>query len=101
MRTIQEVNQLIAELQNEKSQILSKERGNVIAEIKQKIIDFNITSSDLGFSNQPETKKSANKKAVVMYKNEEGLTWSGGRGRQPEWVKAIKEVGGDIEKYRV
>ena len=104
MASLEEIKKQIAELQKQADEIVSLEREKIIAEIKQKVADFNISASDLGLSKKSSKKKSGITTAtepVVKYKNEKGETWSGGRGRQPDWVKVIKAAGGDIEKYRL
>jgi DNA-binding protein H-NS len=104
MASLEEIKKQIAELQKQADAIVSQEREKIIAEIKQKLADFNILASDLGLSKKSGKKKLGSSTAtepVIKYKNEAGDTWSGGRGRQPEWIKAIKAAGGDIEKYRV
>jgi len=101
MAILDEIKKQIAELQKQADAIVSQERQKIIAEIKQKDSDYNITASELGLSKKSSGKKSTTTEPVVKYKNENGETWSGGRGRQPDWVKAIKAAGGDIEKYRV
>ena len=50
---------------------------------------------------KPKKAKKAKAELVVRYRDENGNTWHGGKGPNPKWVKAIKDAGGNIEKYRV
>jgi DNA-binding protein H-NS len=90
----------------------NKKRESIIAETKKKVIEnvqaqvkqYNITADEIfgtvKVSKAKKPKKSADA-PVFLYKNENGEGWSGARGRLPNWVKAIKDAGGDIERYRV
>ena len=46
MASLEEIKKQIAELQKQADAIVSLEREKIIAEIKQKVADFNITASD-------------------------------------------------------
>jgi len=50
-----------------------------------------------------KTRKSAAKSgpAAVKFRNDQGETWSGGRGRKPNWVLEVVNSGGDMEKFRI
>ncbi|MBC7490185.1 MAG: H-NS histone family protein [Glaciimonas sp.] len=76
----------------------------MIASIKSQVEQYHITAEEIyGVAKIPKVnkvKKSTGAPAF-LYKNENGEGWSGARGRLPNWVKAIKDAGGDIEKYRV
>lgn len=88
-------------------EIRLKKADDVLAEVRNKVAEYEFTAEQI-FPNlkykspktEPKIRKSAPAK-VIKYKNEDGLTWSGGRGPKPKWVSAILEVSGDIEKYRV
>ncbi len=76
-------------------------RDGVIAQLRRHIREFNITQQQLfggGGSSKPSKSTS---KAEAKYADKNGNKWSGGRGRVPEWVKAIRAAGGDIEQYRI
>jgi DNA-binding protein H-NS len=47
--------------------------------------------------------KSAAKAKTILYRHPENsaLTWSGGRGRVPQWVKDWKVSGRNIEEARI
>lgn len=106
-KSLQDIKAQIAELQRQADELVQAQKTAVIEDMKVKIADFGITAAELGFvsTSSAGRKKSssgeAKPKAPVAYKNEEGLTWSGGRGPKPKWVKEILDAGGDIEKYRI
>ena len=85
-----------------------KERAEVIAQIQEKISIFELTANDLGLARTAtgvarKTRKSAAKSgpAAVKFRNDQGETWSGGRGRKPNWVLEVVNSGGDMEKFRI
>lgn len=104
MSTYAELQAQIKKLQEQAEQVKAKELETVIADIKKKIAEYELTAEQLGFTSvspKKGAKKATVKDSTVMYKNGE-LTWSGAtRGRKPDWVKEILEAGGDIEQYRV
>lgn len=62
-----------------------KEVAQAIAEIKEKIAEYEITAEELGFTERSTS--AARKKALpARYRNPKtGETWSG-RGRAPGWL---------------
>ena len=88
-------------------EIRLKKADDVLAEVRNKVAEYEF-SVDQVFPNlkfkstktEAKVKKSPAPK-VIKYKNEDGLTWSGGRGPKPKWVAEILEKGGDIEQFRV
>nr|CBA26529.1 hypothetical protein Csp_E36170 [Curvibacter putative symbiont of Hydra magnipapillata] len=69
----------------------------VVADIKEKIEEYGLTASDLGFKTDKGTRKSvgqaiaeANEKKSVepKYKGPNGELWSG-RGRAPVWTQNL------------
>jgi DNA-binding protein H-NS len=69
----------------------------VIAQVRATIREFGLTSSQLFGAGRSA---GAKKGKTVAYRDANGNTWSGGRGRVPDWVKAVRSSGGDMEKYR-
>ena len=100
--SLSDIKAQIAELQRQADELVQAQKTAVIEDMKIKIQDFGITADELGFvlpsKSSPKTKKT---KAPVAYKNEAGLTWSGGRGPKPQWVKDVLAAGGDMEQYRI
>jgi DNA-binding protein H-NS len=98
MSTYAEIQKQISELQQKAEQLRSQERQDAIADVKAKIKAFGLAASEIGLSGSGRKPAKISK---VKYRDDHGNTWSGGRGRKPEWVKAILAAGQDIEKYAV
>lgn len=98
--TLAELQAQIEELQNKAKAIIQAEKAGVIEEIKAKIAQYGISSSELGFNSSDSTKSSKSSGAgkgtpVPIYKNKDNSaeTWHGGKGRLPLWLQAIlKEI---------
>jgi len=98
-----------AELEGKIKLIKDEERKKVLAEVKAQVKKYVFSSKEIfGSASVPSEPKSpatpkvkTTSSAEVMYMNEKGEVWHGGRGRKPNWVKEVKERGGDIEEYRV
>lgn len=78
----------------------------MVEELRKKIADYGITATDLklGSTKKAGSKRaagSAKEPAAVAYRNAEGLTWSGGRGRKPRWIDEALARGESLEQYRV
>lgn len=97
--TLEQINQQIAKLQQQASQIADAEKAEVIGKMKVAIDHYGITAADLGLSAsgkkkarkangdaRPKAKASAGR---IKYKDDAGHTWSG-VGRRPAWfVEAL------------
>ena len=107
MPTLEELNAQIEELTRQAEEIKAQERGNVIAELKEKIELYGITARDLRLdlasvpTREGARSRTGRVKAPPMYQDDHGNTWAGGRGRKPQWVQNILNNGGDIEEYRI
>ncbi|MCZ2134717.1 MAG: H-NS histone family protein [Burkholderiales bacterium] len=100
MATYQEIQDQIKHLQQQAEKIRAAELHHIIAEVKAKIREHNLTAAQLGFS--AAGSRGAKKKSAVVQYRKGDLTWSGaGRGRKPKWVVAAMAAGEDLEKYRV
>jgi len=78
----------IAKLQAQADDARRQEVVNVIAEIKQKIAEFGLGASDLGFAEAPRRGRPPAKKTPLPPKYQDpksGNTWSG-RGKPPKWI---------------
>lgn len=104
--------QRIKDVEEKLKEIRDQKSDSVLSEIKNKVAEYGFTPAQifgnaLGVANSIRATRGPNKEKkgtpvkVVKYKNEDGLTWSGGRGPKPKWVVSILDAGGDIEKYRV
>jgi DNA-binding protein H-NS len=96
----------IAELQAQmaaiEAQIKAKKnaaRDGAIAKARELVKEYGLTAAQVFGS--PSAAKSGKSPKIFKYADGKGNKWSGGRGRVPDWVKAIKDAGGDIEKYRI
>jgi DNA-binding protein H-NS len=74
--------------------------GGVINQVRGLIKQYGLTQAQVFGGAAPRGAGKASSK-VFKYRDDKGNKWSGGRGRVPDWVKAVKAAGGDIEKYRV
>jgi DNA-binding protein H-NS len=103
MPTYIEIQKQIEQLRAQAEQVRLSELASVISEVKAKIKQFGLTAKDLGLatgkSGGPVARSSA--KSTPMFQNASGQTWSGGRGRKPDWVKAILNTGGSMEEFRI
>ena len=95
----------LKEVEAQLAAIRAANRDAKLIEIKKQIADYAFTAVDVFgvIPGQSKSKKSPKVKTElsVKYRDENGNTWHGGKGPNPKWVKAIKDAGGDIEKYRV
>ena len=107
MSKLEELNAQIAELTRQAEEIKAQERGNVIAELRQKIELYSITARDLRLDipsqtyREPRRAGEGKEKPAPKYRNEKGETWSGGRGRKPLWVQDIINDGGNMDDYLI
>src|ERR1700730_17437987 len=75
------------QLEKQIEQAKEKEFHAVIADIKQKMLDYGITVSDLGLARAAKSAKGRPRAGVVpKYRDpQSGNTWSG-RGKPPRWI---------------
>ncbi|BBO60430.1 H-NS family nucleoid-associated regulatory protein [Mycoavidus sp. B2-EB] len=86
MATYQALQLQIQQLQAQAQEVRKKELASVIAEIKQKIIDYGLSLSDLGLTKTKPSRAGAKAPQPPKYKNPRtGQTWSG-RGKPPHWI---------------
>jgi len=94
----------IAENQKKRQSIIAKTKIKVIENIQAQVKQYEITAEEIfGTGKVIKTKKvkKSTNAPVFLYMSEKGEGWTGGRGATPKWVKAKKDAGEDIEKYRV
>ncbi|MFZ3017279.1 MAG: H-NS histone family protein [Gallionella sp.] len=85
-----------AALQKKLDEAREAEAGVALQKCVDLINEFGFTAKDLGL-------KTAKKRKATppMFRNAEGLEWTGKGGMRPNWVKAVLEkVGGDEEKFQ-
>ncbi|TSE26178.1 DNA-binding protein Bv3F [Tepidimonas sediminis] len=101
MATYAELKAQAEALLRQAEQVRQQERAGVIADIRAKMKEYDITVEELAGTARGGKRRSARSKAAPKYRGPNGETWSGGPGRKPGWVRAILEAGGDIEQYRI
>ncbi|KAA1011722.1 H-NS histone family protein [Paraburkholderia panacisoli] len=81
--------QLTAELEKLHQEVAAareKEIAQAIADIKQKVAEYDLTAEELGFKTERKPARKATSTSVARYRNPKtGETWSG-RGRSPAWL---------------
>lgn len=105
MATYQELKDQAEKLLAEAERMREQEIADAIADIRKKIELYGLTAADLGFAKSgpgmsPRPARAA-KSAVVKYRGPNGETWSGGRGRKPQWVTQALKEGRDLEEFAV
>jgi DNA-binding protein H-NS len=97
------------ELEKQLAEIRRNERRGIITQVKNTIQEYSITPAELGFHGVAIPQRPAGRgrrtgmrpEPTIAYRDPEGRTWSGGRGRRPQWVLDLQARGIDIEQYRV
>ncbi|AJZ62430.1 H-NS family nucleoid-associated regulatory protein [Paraburkholderia fungorum] len=94
MATYKQLTAQLEKLHKEVAAAREKEIAQAIADIKQKIADYDLTAEELGFTKKHAvTRKTA---SVAKYRNPKtGETWTG-RGRSPGWL-----VGKNRERFLI
>ena len=98
-----ELKKQIAALEAEAEAARKIEIESVIADIKAKINDYELTAKDLGFvTTEPAVAKPSrsSQKVEAKYRSPEGLLWSG-RGRKPNWVIAAIDAGHSVDDFLI
>ena len=95
----------LKEVETQLAAIRAANRDAKLVELKKQIADYGFTAIEvfgtIATPSKPRKSAKAKTALVVRYRDENGNTWHGGKGPNPKWVKAIKDAGGDIEKYRI
>lgn len=100
MATYSELMAQAQALMAQAEQARKEELASVIADIKEKMRKYNITSADLGATGRGAG-KSPKSKAEAKYKGPNGELWSGGPGRKPEWVREVLAKGESLDAYKI
>ena len=112
MATYLELKEQAEKLLAEAERVREQEISDAIADIKGKIELYGLTAADLGLArntggpgaSRGRPAKSAGKsasKSPIKYRGPNGETWSGGRGRKPQWVVQALKDGRHIEEFAV
>lgn len=103
MTTYAELQQKIAELQNQAEELRKREIAEVIAEIKQKISAYGLTAADLGLSSGRDSAPQQKAKAPLKAKYRDpstGESWVG-RGATPKWMRNYLDAGRSKEEFLI
>jgi len=89
MASYKQLTAQLEKLHKEVAAAREKEIEQAIADIKEKIAEYDITPEELGFSGQ-RTAGARKRPLPARYMNPKtGETWSG-RGRAPGWLAGVK-----------
>ena len=103
MTTYAELQQKIAELQNQAEELRKREIAEIIADVKQKISAYGLTAADLGLfaGRDPAPAQKAKSALKAKYRDPAtGETWVG-RGATPKWMRAYLEAGRNKEEFLI
>jgi DNA-binding protein H-NS len=80
-----------------------KEIADAIADIKEKMRLYGLTAEDIGLGRSTGARGQRSKApaAAIKYRGPNGETWSGGRGRKPQWVQQALQQGRKLEEFAV
>jgi DNA-binding protein H-NS len=104
MATYLELKEQAEKLMAEAERMREQEIAEAIADVKRKIELYGLTAADLGLAKNtggPGMSRGKPAKSAVKYRGPNGETWSGGRGRKPQWVMQALKEGRDIEEFAV
>ena len=113
-----ELQKLKTRIEKEIESRSKKQRGRAMTEIKSIVAKYGLKLEEVissnpaaspkarkGATRKPvnETARSAKKPSAIVYRHPENaqLTWSGGRGRPPQWIKDWKAAGRSLDEARV
>jgi len=101
--TYLELKEQAEKLLAEAERVREQEIADAIAEIKRKIELYGLTAADLGLAKSagPGNSRPKSAKSAVKYRGPNGETWSGGRGRKPQWVTQALQQGRSLEEFAV
>lgn len=91
--TVADIEKQIAELENQKTELLNKSRNETIEKVKSLIAQYSLTAKELGIK---PTKKAGKSKPVYANPDDTTQTWTG-KGRQPNWVASYLALGKTLE----
>lgn len=100
MSRYKELKEQIAALQQQAEEARKQEMASVIAEIKAKMAEYDITLKDLEAAIRGKGRRRASS-GVAKYRNPAtGEEWSG-KGRKPGWLVQALEQGRSIEEFKI
>ncbi|HEY8357316.1 MAG TPA: H-NS histone family protein [Ramlibacter sp.] len=94
----QQAEKLLAEAEK----MREKEIADTISDIKEKIRAYGLTAEDLGLVRGAARGARAKPvPAAAKYRGPNGETWSGGRGRKPQWVAEALKQGRSLDEFEI
>ena len=112
-RTYTQIVKQIESLKAEAEKLRKQEIDGVVKRIREAVVHYGLTASDLGLSLGPTGKgrtasaKKAGRKAhsafptkVVKFRDENNNTW-GGRGKRPQWLRDALAAGKNLNDFLV
>jgi DNA-binding protein H-NS len=110
--SVGELQKLAARIEKEIESRNKKKRGQAMEEIKTIVAKYGLKLGEV--MGQPAARKPrdgarkiadkpAKKPAAILYRHPENpaLTWTGGRGRPPKWIKDWEASGRSREEARI
>lgn len=110
--SVGDLQKLAARIEKEIESRNKKKRGQVMEEIKTIVAKYGLKLGEV--MGQPAARKPrigtkkfpdkpGKKPAAILYRHPENpaLTWTGGRGRPPKWIKDWEAAGRSLEEARV
>lgn len=102
MATYLELREQAEKLLAEAEKMREKEIADTISDIKEKIRAYGLTAEDLGLARAvPRAGRSKAAPAAAKYRGPNGESWSGGRGRKPQWVTQALKQGKSLEEFEI
>src|SRR5690606_41741420 len=98
MATYLELKEQAEKLLAEAGKMREKGIAETISDIKEKIRAYGLTAEDLGLARAPSRGPRAKASAPARYRGPNGESWSGGRGRKPQWVADVLRQGRKLEE---
>ncbi|SEB24481.1 H-NS family nucleoid-associated regulatory protein [Variovorax sp. YR216] len=104
-RSLEQIQQQIAKLQQQAEALRSKEVTGVISRIKVAIDHYGLTAEQLGFGSVPGATKPTQSKVQkektatrVKLSDGSGNSWSG-MGKRPNWLREALAAGRSIDEF--
>ena len=86
MASYKQLTAQLEKLHKEVAAAREKEIAQAIADIKQKVAEYDLTAEELGFTTERKPARKTASTSDAKYRNPKtGETWSG-RGRSPSWL---------------
>ncbi|MGV3572029.1 MAG: H-NS family nucleoid-associated regulatory protein [Ramlibacter sp.] len=103
MATYLELKEQAEKLLAEAEKMREKEIADTISDIKEKIRAYGLTAEDLGLARGAAVRGTRAKSApaAAKYRGPNGESWSGGRGRKPQWVTEALKQGRKLEEFEI